>query len=328
MNLVIFNENITVYNNLYIDIIKSLYGSYALNDLKEELVNFYFNKVIIDITAIKNYFMPFSLFEFLSYFEKDKVILVLYENDYCNSKEFLTKLIEKGYYNFTKNAQGVAFLISKSNTYDDVKKYLIKDSFSSALNQGVTTKMQEERKRNLRVIGIQNITPGAGATTLMHMMVKQLNLNYKVKGFEVNKHDSLYFRSENLIYCTSILDADNNLNYYPKCDAIIVDLNGENRANICDEILYLLEPGIVRLNECLRDNPNLVNELKGKKVILNKSGLKEEDISNFERETGIDVFFNLGCINDRADRLMSVDRLLVKLGFEKQEVKRGIFTNI
>ena len=56
MNLVIVNENTIVVNALTIDIIKVLNGVYDVNSIEKELVNFYFNKVIIDITAIKNYF--------------------------------------------------------------------------------------------------------------------------------------------------------------------------------------------------------------------------------------------------------------------------------
>ena len=98
MNLVIVNENTIVVNALTIDIIKVLNGVYDVNSIEKELVNFYFNKVIIDITAIKNYFSSFDLFEFLNYFGKDKVILLLNDSDYCNSKEFLTQLINNGYY--------------------------------------------------------------------------------------------------------------------------------------------------------------------------------------------------------------------------------------
>ena len=62
MNLVIVNENMRVINNLNIDILKILNGVFDVNMLEKELVNFYFNKVIIDITAIKNYFITFDLF--------------------------------------------------------------------------------------------------------------------------------------------------------------------------------------------------------------------------------------------------------------------------
>ena len=158
MNLVIVNENTIVVNALTIDIIKVLNGVYDVNSIEKELVNFYFNKVIIDITAIKNYFSSFDLFEFLNYFGKDKVILLLNDSAYCNSKEFLTQLINNGYYNFTSNSQGVSFLVNRSNTYEDVKKYGVVDPKNIDGNlikiKGMVEKPQvEDAPSNYAVLG-------------------------------------------------------------------------------------------------------------------------------------------------------------------------------
>ena len=155
MNLVIVNENTIVVNALTIDIIKVLNGVYDVNSIEKELVNFYFNKVIIDITAIKNYFSSFDLFEFLNYFGKDKVILLLNDSDYCNSKEFLTQLINNGYYNFTSNSQGVSFLVNRSNTYEDVKKYIQTTTFTSELNSSIGSTNIQVRTNNIKIIGIK-----------------------------------------------------------------------------------------------------------------------------------------------------------------------------
>ena len=330
MNLVIVNENMRVINNLNIDILKILNGVFDVNMLEKELVNFYFSKVIIDITAIKNYFLESDLFEFLDYFGKDKVILLLNDSEYCDSKEFLTRLINKGYYNFTKNAQGISFLVNKPNTFDDVKKYIREDRFTSVLNKQVEEVSTTHSSKNLnqKIIGIKNLSDGAGATTLMQMMVKQLANNYSVKGIELNNHDSIYFRNENIDYCTNLLDLQTKLKEYYKIDVVIVDLDGFNSKDICDEIIYLLEPGTIRLNKFLMNNKSFAEEYKDKKIVLNRSALKDEEIFNFERETSIRVFYNLGNINDRLERLKSIDGLLLKLGFDKQEVRRGFLTKI
>ena len=37
---------------------------------------------------------------------------------------FLKNLVEKGFYNFSKNASGISFLVNRPNNFDDVKKYL------------------------------------------------------------------------------------------------------------------------------------------------------------------------------------------------------------
>lgn len=330
MNLVIVNENMRVINNLNIDILKVLSGVFDVNSLEKELVNFYFNKVIIDITAIKNYFMSYDLFEFLDYFGKDKVILLLNDSDYCDSKEFLTKLINKGYYNFTKSAQGISFLVNKSNSFDDVKKYIREDRFTSSLNQPIHEDVNNKQSNqcNQKIIGIRNLSGGAGATTLMYMFIKQLSANYKVKGIEINNHDSIYFRNENIVYCTDLLDLQTKIKELHNIEVIIVDLDVFDSNGICNDIIYLLEPGTIRLNKFLMKNKQFANEYKDKKIVLNRSALKEDEIFNFERETCIPVFYNLGNFNDRLERIKSVDGLLIKLGFDKQEVKKGFFAKI
>lgn len=321
MNLVIVNENTRVVNTLTIDIIKVLNGVYDVNSIEKELVNFYFNKVIIDITAIKNYFINFDLLEFLNYFGKDKVILLLNDNPYCSSKEFLTVLINNGYYNFTSNSQGVSFLINKSNTYEDVKKYVQNSTFTSELNSTINYEVVNNTN-NIKVIGIQNLSDYAGATTLMQQMVKQLSLNYKVKGIELNGFDSVYFRNQNIIFCNDYVELETKVKGLRDIDIVIVDLNNfDDKNNICDDIIYLLEPGIIRLSKFVKKIDKYKEKIDSMKIVLNRSALKDEEINYFEKETGLSVFYNLGNFDDKKERLLSVDKLLVKLGFEKQKMK-------
>lgn len=322
MNLVIVNENTRVINNLTIDIIKVLNGVYDVNSIEKELVNFYFNKVIIDITAIKNYFISFDLLEFLNYFGKDKVILLLSDNAYCNSKEFLTVLINNGYYNFTSNSQGVSFLINKSNTYEDVKKYIQTNTFTSELNSTIVNQNIENKINNIKIIGIQDLSENAGSTTLMQQMVKQLSLNYKVKGIELNGFDAIYFRNQNILFCNDYIEAETKIKSLKDTNIIIIDLNNfDDKNNICSDIIYLLEPGIIRLSKFIKKIDSYKEKLNSMKIVLNRSALKNEEINYFEKETGLSVFYNLGNFDDKKERLLSVDKLLIKLGFEKQNMK-------
>ena len=64
MNIIIKNRN-RVIDNAQIEVLKTLTGEFERKDLEEQLVNLTFNKVIIDITAIKNYYDHTSLFYFL-----------------------------------------------------------------------------------------------------------------------------------------------------------------------------------------------------------------------------------------------------------------------
>lgn len=332
MNLAIANENVNVINSLTIDIIKVMHGVYDANTLKNELVNFYFSKVIIDITAIKNYYLSSDLLEVLNYFGTDKVILLLNDSEICNNNKFLAELVKNGYYNFTKNAQGIGFLISKPNTYDDVKKYVENETFTSVLTQSNNT-LKKDIVNNMItntncidnhiIIGIQNLSDNAGATTLMVQMVKQLALNYNVKGIELNGRDNIYFRNDKILTCIDYLEAKDYVKgRFKNINVIIIDLNNfKDKDNLCTDIIYLLEPGVIRLSKFVKNTPNLNEFLENKKIVLNRSALKDEEINYFEKQTGIKVFYNLINFDDRRERLLSVDKLLIKLGFDKQEIK-------
>ena len=49
----------------------------------------------------------------------------------------------------------------------------------------------------------------------------------------------------------------------------------------------------------MRTNQNIFNELKGKKIILNKSLLNNRDISDFEYEAHTKVIYNVPPLDER-----------------------------
>ena len=99
-------------------------------------------------------------------------------------------------------------------------------------------------------------------------------------------------------------------------NVLLVDLNGSQAAeNFCDEVLYLLEPSIIKVNRLLSIKPKILNELKGKKIILCPSMLTSKDVKDFEYESGLDVFYNMKPIDDHGDSA-EVKELLVKLGYK------------
>ena len=71
---------------------------------------------------------------------------------------------------------------------------------------------------------------------------------------------------------------------------------------------------------------DVFGELKGKKLILNKSLLSEEDISDFEVESDLKVYYNIPPVNDKKDNSNIILPLLEKLGYvksvESEEPKR------
>lgn len=348
MNIIIKNQNSKVLSELQVDVIKTLEGEFNRSEIEQEFVNLFYNKVIIDITAIRNYYDFTSLFDFLSFFDPSKVIILLNNSELVNSANYLSKLVEKGYYNFTKNASSLVYLIDHPNSLEDVKKFIVETS-SNITNSNVTTnkeadnsnsmpnsfgsknkglfnslfgkKLEEEKDTDKVIIGIQNITKHAGATTLMYMMVKQLAYNYKVKGIEMNKQDGIYFRDDHLISATSIEDLKMQINVLKSEKVIVVDLNGFDGTQVCTDILYLIEPGIIRLNRLFKSNRNVLEMVNNGKVVLNRSAIKNDEVSNLEYETKMKVFFNMPNFDERKDRIQVIDELLGKLNLKKSTDK-------
>ena len=61
----------------------------------------------------------------------------------------------------------------------------------------------------------------------------------------------------------------------------------------------------------------LVNKLKGKKIILNRSVLSQSDVADFEKESGSKVFYNMPNVDDKIDDNVVIKKLLKELGFTR-----------
>ena len=66
-------------------------------------------------------------------------------------------------------------------------------------------------------------------------------------------------------------------------------------------------------------NATALQGLKNKKIVLNQSLLGSSDIANFEYEARVKVFYNLPPLNERVKKLPELNKMLVKLGFTKQQ---------
>ncbi len=331
MNLLIENENSALLNKIDANVIKTLNGEYTKDKLTSELGNLYYSKVIIDITAIKDYENFDALFDFLNYFEKDQIILLLDEK---TPKECVSKLVQEGYYDFTKNVGGINYLMEHPNTLKDVEKYILENQFQNILNKQEESVLEDNKKtddsfqknENQIIIGLENLTPHAGATTLMYLLTKGLSSKYQVQGIEMINQDHIYLRDVDISGCTSYEDLKQKIKSFQKKEVIIIDLNGINGDAICDMVLYLIEPGIVSLNKLLNSQKNLNRIFKEEKIILNRSSIDSKDIPSFEYETGIKVFYNLENLDDREERIKKINELLIKLGFNKIAQSGGLFS--
>lgn len=325
MDTVISNKYSSVLNELDIEVSKKLEGEYTVDEIISQFKNFFFNKMFLDITAIKDYKDLTNLQKLSMSIDMDKVILLLDKDDNISDSEpFLAKLVNMGIYNFTKDQNNLMYLYTNPNVYRDVA-YLQK--IDTGENNNTTTDSSHSVS-NKRIIGIKNITDSAGATSLIYMLKKVLSSYYSVMALEVDKRDLTYFKDKDTLTVKD--DEINNIvSKYNSIDIFLLDLNKSNKEYLCTDVLYLVEPSILKLNKLAIINPKIINDIKGKKVVLNKSLLSESEIADFEVETRIKVYYNIPPLNDKKDNSDILSPLLEKLGYikksEETKKKKSIF---
>lgn len=319
MNTVIFNKYADVLNTLNVEVSKKLEGEYTVDEIISTFGNYFFNKMFLDITAIKDYKDITNLQKLSMNINMDKVILLLDKDDpISDSKVFLSKLVSIGIYNFTKDSNNLMYLFTNPNTYRDVAYYQDISDNSDNNNSGnnisendISHNMTSNSKR---IIGFKNVTEGAGATTLMYMIKKVLDSYYKTVVVEVDSRDYSYFKDKD---SATIKEEDlpNLSSKYNDADVILVDLNKSKKDYLCTDTLYLVEPSTIKLKKLTFINPNIFRELDGKKVIFNKCLLSENEVTNFEMEANIKAYYVIPPINDRDDNRNVLLPLLSKLGY-------------
>ncbi len=312
MNVIISNKLRNELKNISIPIGKELIGTYSIDDIVNSFANFTFTKLIIDLSAIKDQENLLGFQRLSSTLNVNDVIFVI--ND-SNDNKLISNIIPFGIYNFANTVESVIKLTQTSNQYKDVAHYhdLSNSSINKSVTMGITGKT--------RIIGYVNMTKEAGSTSLIYMSMKYLSKFYKVLGLEINKNDFKAFNQENL-KSISTDDFVNELNKSTDYDIILVDLNDSKLDVHCSDVLYLIEPSIIKIDMLSRLNGNFSEFLRGKKVILNKSFLTSDDLSNFEYEGKLKVYFNLPPINDRANKSEHIISLYKKLGMDKKNAKR------
>ena len=319
MNVIISNKYRDALATLDIDVIKKLDGEFSVEEIIETFKNFFFQRMILDITALKEYKDIKTLQKLSLALDMDRLILLLDGSPEVTNPEYLSDLISMRIYNFTMNVEGVMYLYNNPNSYRDVAQYHQLDTYHNiggeVENASATVVVGRPTGR---VIGVKDITDDAGATTLVYIMKKQLERNYSVAALELNKRDFVYFSEQNM-YSISDRDLGNSIAQYNSNDVILVDLNSSvNAENLMDDVIYLLEPSKIKINKLLSKNPSVLTRYKNKKIVLNKSLLSKQDVFDFEYETKTKIFYNLPPLYDQENSNPSLDSLLVKLGFGNQ----------
>ncbi len=326
MNVIVSNKYQSLLASLNIDVIKSINGEFSVDDLIAQFSTFYYNKMILDITAIKGY-EDINIMQNLSVnFDMSKVILLLDDSEVVNSPIYISQLISMGIYNFTNDVNTIKYLIDNPNQYKDVANYHNISGFKKpVLNEKAIDNTRG--KIGQKIIGFKNVTEHAGATTLIYLLKLHLEKSYKVKAVEIDKNDFIYFNDESLESISS-LGFNDFLSQNSDYDVILVDLNEGNVLEYCHDIVYLIEPGLIKLNKLIRQDNAIFEKLSDKKIVLNRSVLSEKDVMDFEKESGSKVFFNMPCLDDKLDDQKIINIFLTNLGFSRVEENssNGIFS--
>ena len=328
MNVLVVNQQENILSPLNIEIIKTLRGTYSADELISTFTNFFFARMIIDITALQDSEDIVTYQKLSIGLPIDKIILLIPASSPVANNFFLSKLISMGYYNFTTNGDGVMYLLNTPNTYKEVAHLHRPDMQEppmqgqpqggyqpQQLMQGANNAPmpQAPMKPNVRTIGFRNVTDGAGASTLIYMMKKELEEGHGLSALaiEIDKRDFAFFRENNMVstdknsIATELMKARNY-------SCVLVDLN-DYEDLVCDDTIYLLEPSVIKLNKLMLRDRSIFSRLKGQKVIINKSTLSQADVKEFAQEAGINIFYVLPPLNDR-ERSREINDFLVYMG--------------
>lgn len=316
MNVIVSNKNQGLLNSLDVDVIKSINGEFTADEIIGTFSNFFFNRMFLDITAVKDY-MDISNIQKLSMsLDIDKVIFLM-DNDLMSDNSYLSKLISMGIYNFANNKESLMYLYNHPNTYKDVAH--IHQLGNSVTNDEPKDKKDknntEEEKtketnfnKSAKVVGFKNATLNAGSTTLVYMLKKILSKDDYVVALEVNKNDFGFFDEKDM-FSVNEANLEAAINKFQSATIILIDLNN-SKGELCDEIFYLMEPSIIKLNKMMVMNKDIFDKVYGKKLVLNKSLLTEKDIKDFEFESHSSVACNIPPLNDRNNNIEELSKLI------------------
>lgn len=312
MNVMVVNKYKELLMGLNIEVMKSIEGVFNVDEIIDTFTNFYYDKMILDITAIRDYQNTDNLQKLAMNINMENVILLLDDSPETETKSYLSKLISLGIYNFTRNAEGINYLLVHPHTYRDVVNIHNLQDLDPANGEGGDTIITNNYSGKMRIIGFKNMTQHAGATTLIYLLKKALSGTKCVAAIEVNKVDFLYFNDKELV-STTTTELPKELMKKQLCDIVFVDLNDYDDVSICSQVYYLIEPSTIMLNKMIRKNKSVLETLKDEKVVLNKCVLNSDDVATFEYETKLKVFATIPPVDDRQENIEVINKFISKM---------------
>ena len=318
MNVIVANKYKEQLASLDIEIIKTVDGPISADELIDVFQNFFFNKMILDLTAIEDYNDLKNIQKLSMSLDMNKVIFLLPAEPAFTSPSNLSKLIAMGIYNFTASVDGIMYLYNNPNSYRDVAQYhqLGDNNLSNNFSSDYVGGGGGQSFTSQRIIGIKNLTAHSGATTLVYMMYKHLSGPYSVLALEADKRDFSFYNDKNMKSITGN-EINRAISENTDKEIILIDINGNKMAeNVCSQVIYLIEPSILKVNKLLSTRPRIADELRGKTVILNQCLIPDKDLKVFEYETKIKISGMLGPIDDHS-KSEEIYNFLRKLGFDR-----------
>ena len=311
MNVLVSNRLESVLSELNVEVIKALHGQFGPDELIGTFSNFFFARMILDVTALKDFDNIVTYQKLSIGLPVDKIILVIPNDSEPATGPFLSKLISLGYYNFTTNTEGIKYLVANPNNYKDVAHLHVVE----AANMPTVVNNDGQVMTVGRIIGVKNLTEHAGATTFIYMLKKELEENgFFVQAFEINKRDFVFYNDKTMISSSKETIATDLLKA-KDANVILIDIN-DGDENLCDEVLYLVEASIIKLNKLMLKDRAVFSNSVNKKIVLNKCVLSKDDCMGFQSEAGVKFYYIMPPLNDR-ERNEYVTRLLGILGLVK-----------
>ena len=264
MNVIVANANASKFNNLDIDVIKSISGEFTVDEIIQSFSNFFFNRMFLDITAIQNYQDVNTLKKLSVGLDVSKIIILLSDDVVVNSEAYISNLISMGIYNFARTEEELKYLYDNPNTYRDV-------AHLQKINEPVVMSSSDgsSGRSEVRVIGVKNVTSHAGASSFIYMLKRQLSKNYYTVAIEVNKKDFMFFNDKDMVSCQES-EVSQTIIKFQGANIILIDLNDADMSiaySFCQDVIYLMESSTLMINKLVRHR-NIFTSLVWKIVII------------------------------------------------------------
>lgn len=195
MNIIVSNKYSDLLKSLNIEVIKEVNGVHSADEIGRQLENIYYDRLIFDISALKDNLNIASFQRLSAVLDMSKVILLIDDTRYFSTKEFISQIISIGIYNFTKNIEGVSYLLEHPNSYGDVMKY---HNVDLVKKEEVVNKSAVDAKKYTTIEDVYNsqvLTPAE-----KDRIINKMRMQETVKRAKMSGEESDYIRKRKILF--------------------------------------------------------------------------------------------------------------------------------